>query len=208
MTFDKILERVERYYSQKVSAHGATAQGADWNSVESQRLRFYELLKVCERTRAFSLNDYGCGYGALADYMTEKGLVFQYCGFDISEIMIAAARELHAGANNLQFFTDQSLLNSADYTVASGVFNVKLETSNEEWLDYVLQTLDCMNEVSERGLAFNALTKYSDREFMRGDLFYADPLFLFDYCKQKYSRFVSLVHDYPLYEFTILVRKG
>jgi hypothetical protein len=42
---------------------------------------------------------------------------------------------------------------------------------------------------------------------MRPDLYYADPLFLFDYCKTKFSTLVSLIHDYPLYEFTILVRK-
>jgi hypothetical protein len=42
---------------------------------------------------------------------------------------------------------------------------------------------------------------------MRDDLYYADPLFFFDYCKTRFSRFVTLIHDYPLYEFTILVRK-
>jgi len=30
---------------------------------------------------------------------------------------------------------------------------------------------------------------------------------LFDYCKRTYSRDVALLHDYGLYEFTILVRK-
>ena len=42
---------------------------------------------------------------------------------------------------------------------------------------------------------------------MRPYLYYADPLFLFDYCKKKYSKSVALLHDYGLYEFTILVRK-
>jgi hypothetical protein len=64
-----------------------------------------------------------------------------------------------------------------------------------------------MNSLSRAGFAFNALTKYSDAEFMRPDLYYADPLFLFDHCKCRYSKFVALLHDYPLYEFTILVRK-
>jgi len=38
-------------------------------------------------------------------------------------------------------------------------------------------------------------------------LYYADPIFLFEHCRRTFSRFVSLIHDYPLYEFTILVRK-
>ena len=43
-------------------------------------------------------------------------------------------------------------------------------------------------------------------ERMRPDLYYADPCRLFDHCKRRYSRHVALLHDYGLYEFTILVR--
>jgi hypothetical protein len=42
---------------------------------------------------------------------------------------------------------------------------------------------------------------------MRPDLYYADPRAIFDHCKRTFSRWVALLHDYGLYEFTILVRK-
>jgi hypothetical protein len=42
---------------------------------------------------------------------------------------------------------------------------------------------------------------------MRNYLYYADPCALFDLCKRRYSKHVALLHDYGLYEFTILVRK-
>jgi hypothetical protein len=42
---------------------------------------------------------------------------------------------------------------------------------------------------------------------MRADLYYADPAQVFDYCKRRFSPNVALLHDYGLYEFTILVRK-
>jgi len=64
-----------------------------------------------------------------------------------------------------------------------------------------------MNKKSIKGFAFNMLTKYSDREYMKEYLYYADPLFIFDYCKRNFSKKVALIHDYELYEFTILVRK-
>ena len=35
----------------------------------------------------------------------------------------------------------------------------------------------------------------------------ADPAFFFDWCKRNFSRHVSLLHDYGLYEFTLLTRK-
>ena len=42
---------------------------------------------------------------------------------------------------------------------------------------------------------------------MRPDLYYPDPGAVFDRCMRRYSRHVALLHDYGLYEFTILVRK-
>jgi SAM-dependent methyltransferase len=203
----KILDDVECYYSEKIAVHGATARGVDWNSPDSQRLRFVQLLKLTDHSQPFTINDYGCGYGALADYLKGEGYAFQYWGFDISPRMIAKAAELHAGMRELTFVSKKDNLNEADYTVASGIFNVKLRAASTEWESYVLRTLETISRLSKRGFAFNVLTKYSDPELRRPDLYYADPLFFFDYCKTKFSRFVSLIHDYPLYEFTILVRK-
>ena len=203
MSHSNILSRVQEYYDEKLRAHGPTARGVDWNSPESQALRFAQLLKLVDRDR-FTINDFGCGYGALVDYLENNGFEFDYAGFDISTEMIAKARELHARA---RFVSDVTQLPEADYTLASGIFNVKLATGEDDWTQYVLDVLETMNSLSTRGFAFNALTKYSDAEFMRSELYYADPLFFFDHCKRNYSRFVTLLHDYPLYEFTMLVRK-
>jgi len=207
MEFDQILKRTESYYSEKVKAHGATARGVDWNSTESQILRFAQLLKVCDTSAPFSINDYGCGYGALATYLRSTGDVFQYCGFDISAEMIMSAKEINAEQNQITFVSDHALLPVADYTVASGIFNVKQEVGDSEWHSYLLHTLHKLAEQSSKGFAFNVLTRYSDADRMRPDLYYGDPLALFDYCKQHFSRSVALLHDYPLYEFTIIVRQ-
>lgn len=207
MSYRKLLNDVSNYYGRKLESFGATAQGVNWNSDESQRLRFAQLLRLVDVRRRFSINDYGCGYGAFVEYLRETGCSFAYCGFDISPQMIAKAKELYAGTSDVCFVSESSELGLADYTVASGVFNVRLNTPASEWEAYVLDTLQVMDQLSRHGFAFNLLTKYSDMEFMRDDLYYADPLFLFDYCKKHFSRFVSLIHEYPLYEFTILVRK-
>lgn len=59
-----------------------------------------------------------------------------------------------------------------------------------------------------QGFSFNCLTSYSDKEKMRPDLYYADPSKIFDLCKRRYSRNVAVLHDYGLYEFTVIVRKN
>ncbi|HCF28138.1 MAG TPA: SAM-dependent methyltransferase, partial [Cyanobacteria bacterium UBA11049] len=105
------------------------------------------------------------------------------------------------------FTTNENTLAVADYTIACGLLSLKLDNSVEQWEKYVLQLLDKLWSLSKNGLAFNSLTKYSDSQLMRPDLYYPDPCFLFDYCKTRFSRNVALLHDYGLYEFTILVRK-
>ena len=62
-----------------------------------------------------------------------------------------------------------------------------------------------MAEQSRIGFSFNLLTSYVDWE--EDHLYYGDPGVFFEYCKRKHSRFVTLLHDYPLYEWTIAVRK-
>jgi SAM-dependent methyltransferase len=202
-----ILASVEAYYTGKLRAHGATPQGVDWNSAESQALRFDELLRVCPPAGAFSLLDYGCGYGALLAHLRARGAPGPYLGFDISEPMVAEARRQHARDTAARFTAEASVLAPADYVVASGIFNVRLAHAESEWERYVLRTLARLDGLARRGFAFNALSVYSDPGRRRPDLHYADPRALFDHCKRAFSPRVALLHDYPLWEFTILVRK-
>jgi SAM-dependent methyltransferase len=200
-------ETAVRYYSETIRQFGATARGVDWNSEESQMRRFEQLLRLTDEREATSVNDYGCGYGALADYLRQRGRRWQYTGFDISDSMIAHAVAAH-GTDPLCIFTsDLDEVEPADYTFASGVFNVKQDHPAEAWQEYALATLASMDRLSERGFAFNMLSSYSDADKQRDDLFYGRPAFFFDYCKTHFSPWVALLHDYPLYEFTILVRK-
>jgi SAM-dependent methyltransferase len=203
---ERLVGPVERYYSGKVEEHGPSPSGVDWNSAESQELRFEQLLTLHRGGGPFSLNDYGCGYGALAEWLAERYEEFDYRGFDVSESMLACARERLGGDPRCTLAASEDELEPADYTVASGVFNVKLEADDESWREYVLETIDRLAELSTAGFAFNMLTSYSDPEYIRHDLYYGDPRFFFDHCKRRHSRQVALLHDYGLYEFTLIVR--
>ena len=107
----------------------------------------------------------------------------------------------------LQTISDTTEISQADYTIASGIFNIRHATSDEVWLRHMLETITIMNSKSNLGFAFNILSVYSDPEFRKAELYYADPLYLFDFCKRTFSRNVALLHDYGQYDFTIVVRK-
>lgn len=204
--FAGIRQDVEQYYTRRLQEHGATARGVDWNSQESQELRFIQILKVCQ-AEEFSLNELGCGFGSLASFIERLGYKCQYAGYDVATNMIDKAKQIHGERNKWCFEVGSEPLANADYTVCSGIFNVRFSYSDEVWRQYMVSTLDVMHRTSIKGFAFNVLTSYSDPDKRRSDLYYADPCWFFDYCKRTYSKNVALLHDYGLFEFTMLIRK-
>jgi len=200
-----LIRRVADYYTARIMEHGPVPRGVDWSSAESQQMRFEQLVRLCDSGKHFSINDYGCGYGMLARFLETRGDDFTYVGFDISPVMITHAHRALATMPNCAVVENPEQLSVADYTIASGIFNVKLEAGDEEWTAYVVDTLDHMRELSSLGFGFNLLTRHCDRHLMRRDLHYADPGFYVSHCLSRFSRHVSLLHDYPLYEFTVLV---
>jgi SAM-dependent methyltransferase len=202
-----ILAEVANYYSSKLAEHGETPRGVDWNGEESQILRFAQLNKVICMPSGFSLIDLGCGYGALFDYLNACYQDFFYLGYDVSPGMIQSAQKRFSKQTNVRFEIGDNPSEIADYSVASGIFNVKLDRSDVEWREHLEDTLDILDQTSRKGFSFNCLTSYSETEKMRDYLYYANPCEMFDLCKRRYSKNVALVHDYGLYEFTIHVRK-
>ena len=203
-----LLTEVAGYYSAKLTEHGETPQGVDWNGEQSQGLRFENLCRIVNVPEPFSINDLGCGYGAFLDFLAQRYETFSYSGIDVSKDMIRAAERRCQGQAHARFVVAGTPDQVADFSVASGIFNVRLGRADAEWRSYMEATLDALDRSSTRGFAFNCLTSYSDAGKMRDYLYYADPCVLFDLCKRRYSRHVALLHDYGLYEFTILVKKN
>ena len=99
-----LLTEVAEYYSAKLTQHGETPGGVDWNGVESQTLRFEQLCKIINLKNNFSINDIGCGYGytALMLHLVDKNRTI--IGIDFDEEKIAVAQNLPSTQGNIQFF--------------------------------------------------------------------------------------------------------
>jgi len=201
--------KIKDYFDTTLKNHGATPRGVDWNNEETRAARFDQLLKIIKPGEEFSLLDYGCGYGALIDYLNGKQyLCSHYFGFDISESMISAANEIYKKVPWAIFSSHLEELPPADYATACGVFNMKQDAGYDSWTEFVLRSLREMDTHSTKGFSVNFLTKYSDPDRMRKFTEKPFPAFLFDYCKRNFSKNVALLHDYALYDFTLLIRKN
>lgn len=204
-----LLDKINGLYSSNLSENGVKSTAVGWNSPESQALRFDKLTSVIgDRSGPVSVNDYGCGYGAHLEHLVQtRGIqVSGYAGYDLSEEMLAAARsELSWFSGELSLLCSSEISTISDYTFVSGTFNVRFEADDCVWQDFIEQKLDEIDAHSRCGFSFNLLSTYVD--WKEEHLFYGDPCYWFDLSKRKYSRRVTLLHDYPLYEWTILVKK-
>lgn len=206
------FEQSERlYYGQRQEKEVATFFDVGWKSQEAQYARFLQFERLFRNDKSFTINDLGCGnselYLFLKNTYPDKQVV--YHGYDHLDSMIEIGKNRFPSiANCLQVITDASEMKMADYTVASGIFNLKFELEGESWREHILFTIEQMSKVSSKGFAFNALTSYSDPDFMRPELFYSEPEWLFSHCMSKYGREVALFHDYGQFDFTISVRKA
>ncbi|CAN5492971.1 class I SAM-dependent methyltransferase [soil metagenome] len=203
-------KEINNFYREKLKEYGASAEGMGWRDTSSQEIRFKQLIKVIDSSIPFSINDVGSGSGDLITLLkSEFKDQFSYSGYDNLKEMTELAKKQFPESKTIKFKTikDYADLDQADYSVASGIFNVKNSIDASDWQQYILATITTLSLYSRKGFAFNALTSYSDTDKMKSDLYYSDPLFLFDYCKTKFSKNVALLHDYGIYDFTILVRK-
>lgn len=201
--------RIARYYTGRLERFGPTPAGVDWPNERNQQLRFAQLLRICDFSTSFSLNDLGCGYGALLGYVRDvyPRCKIAYQGADISPAMVSQARALwykDAGAA----FELGSAPGPADYSVASGIFNVRLDEPLRLWERFVADSLRSMAAASRRGFAINFL-KPLPRGTEGPPELYRPPLARWPaFCKAGLGARVEVISGYGLREVTLLVRTG
>lgn len=203
--FDSIRSEAAAYYSSKLATHGPTSKGVDWNGTGSHELRHRQFLRLLEGDRDASVIDLGCGFGDFFRFLRAERHHGPFIGYDVAPSMIAEAARLH-GEVGCRWLVGGEPSETADYAVASGIFNVKGSVPVEAWERYMFDTVDALARAGRRGFAFNVLSLSSDPERRAAHLFYADAAGILAHCLRRYGRSVALLQDYGLYEFTVIVR--
>lgn len=197
---------VEAYYARKVRTFGATSLGVDWPSTPSLELRLVQLLKVCDFSTPFSLNDLGCGYGAALDLIERRWPAnrIDYRGIDLSGDMVAHARGRWQHRPETDFRVGHLCGRVADYAIASGVFNVRLDQPMRLWTAHVRAMLMDLHLSSRKGFAVNFMLPAAVNGVP--ELYGSQPDPWLAHCRTVLGRSVELVQGYGLREYTLLVR--
>lgn len=205
----ELLSPVVKAYRRRLLEFGATPQGVFWRNQVNVDKRFEVLLRIFDEAALageIAVNDLGCGYGAFFDVLQTHPALrgSRYIGYDVCTDMLEAAQK-RIRDPRATFIRSAAPTETADYSFASGTFNLKLEASERPWGDYVKALLALLWEKTTKGLAFNMLDV---RQKRAGDgLFYADPADFGDFCRTAFSPHVELIENYGLPDWTILVRR-
>ena len=196
---------LQSHYKKAILKHGDTPEGAQWSSKETQEKRFEILLDI-EDIKGSSVLDFGCGTGAMLDYLNKRALATRYTGCDIVEEALQIAKKKFAMLPKARFgFFEEFSADVFDYTFVSGVFNNKVEDNKAYYQNY----LKSLWERTKKGLAFNMMSYYVD--YYDDELFYEKPENVFSFVKDNLSPFVVLRNDYQVkqgiipFEFTVYV---
>ena len=203
-----IYTGIAAYYSAKIARFGATPSGVDWTCQATQEMRFVQLLKLCDFTSPFSLNDLGCGYGALIAYLDRRhdDCAVDYLGIDVSEAMVRRARRLWRDRGNAAFALGHASPRMADYAVASGIFNVAQDQPRHDWERFVAASLDDLHGTTRRGFAVNFMKRPAGATARHG-LYTTETALWARYCAARFNATAEVRDGYGLMEFTLIVRK-
>jgi SAM-dependent methyltransferase len=199
---------IAEYYTAKVRKFGATPLGVDWSCVPTQQMRFVQLLKMCDFAAPFSLNDVGCGYGALLSYLDWRhaSCAVDYLGLDLSQAMLRHARRLWRNRPNVAFTLGGTSPRLADYSLASGIFNVQQDQPRGVWEVFVTTTLNELHRTSRRGFSVNFMRAPYPGSAERAGLYSTEPERWARYCTSEFGAAAEVIEDYGLREFTLIVR--
>lgn len=114
----------KKFYSSAIDLHGVSAKGVNWNSSDSQNLRFKIILELLpQNLNKFTLADAGCGFGDFYLYAKKMAtLPKKYIPIDSLEEMVSITKE-RTDSEAILADICKDPLPSASYYICSGAMN-------------------------------------------------------------------------------------
>lgn len=195
--------KITNLYGNRYKKFGRSHKTAGWGSAEDQYLRF-ELLFRNINPKGKSIIDVGCGLGDLVPFLNKRSRGdFDYLGIDICKPLLDDAKKRFS-SDRITFLVGDILeirkLKSADIVVLSGALNFKIQSNQTYAKNMIKKMFGLAKEVA----CINFMSSYVD--FQTKKNYHYSPETIFRFAKSL-TRWVSLYHDYPLWEFTIQLYK-
>jgi len=198
------LRALAAVYNERLGRFGNHHKTVGWGSAEDQALRFEVLCRGLS-LEGRRILDVGCGLGDFVPWARRKfGDSFSYHGVDVAADLVERARELHGDERRL--FSSGLLEDNVDegerfdFVICSGTFSLRI---SDNW-GSMQNVFQLAWKRTDGVLAANFLSTYVDYQLEKD--FHFDPCEVFSFAREM-TPYVTLYHDYPLYEFSVQLHR-
>ena len=199
-------EPQRRHFAELFHRHVGTPMAVSSESAAHKQLRYDRLTRILPAKGAVSVHDVGMGMGALGEYLIEQrgDLQLEYSGSDIVPEYVDHCRKHFPDCSfHLRDLAESAASEQYDYVLMSGVFHQMRETPRADWEAFAQTLIANCFKMSRVGVAFNFVSEFVD--FHQPHVYYCDLSKLLHFVNGRLSRFFTLDHAYPLFEFTVFV---
>ena len=198
------LESIREHYEKALRTPGDSGKRVGWRDTTAQMTRFNCIFQLLTGYEPRSVADIGCGTADFLSFLRAQGWAGAYIGTDISQAMIQEASRRFAGDAHSKFIVTDSPP-QADVVVASGIFNVSLNSDATIWKEYCEDSIRRMWQSAGQGIVFNMLSTDSDPDKRNLDLSYFDPSDWLCFVRKQLSMHVRIDQTYGQFDFTVAV---
>ena len=202
--------KLEEKYSKQFIKYGATPEGSYWLDISRQNLRFKILLQEVAKLQdhwELSLGDIGCGYGALAQYISDEcsSKNIQYYGYDISKELINFCKKNYR-LTWAEFKVGTKPHLDVDICLISATFNLTATKNVTDWENYMFKTLTNCWLNTKTALIFNLQTSHT-AHISKGNIFYGDKYSIASRCKLHFGPTSLVYHTDLPHDTTFVVER-
>lgn len=203
---EDVSKKQEDYYGSLFQKHGAGVDAVASGEQVYKDLRYEKLSAVFADDRDFSIHDVGFGLGHYYEYMkhTRPGLAFTYSGSEVTRSFVDHCQKAYP---DLSFFhrdlAKKAFEEKYDYLIFGGTFYHKVDTPDADFEEFIFSILQNAFAMARKGISFNFITDFVDYRYE--DLYYAKIAAISKFVRHNLSRFFTIDHSSPLFEFTVSV---
>jgi SAM-dependent methyltransferase len=205
----ELLKPVAHSYEWSINKYGPTHRATAWRDEKRQQRRFdifSGLLAHDSNRDNVTINDLGCGYGAMFNTYRKLSQFTngKYFGYDISTAMIKAA-EKKVSDPRARFILSHKATENADYSFVSGTYNMKMAADDDEWLEYIEKNIVHLWSKTKISMGFNMLNIASP--LREKTLYYADPNHFIKFCEKNLRGSIHMIDLLSPNEFVLFIIK-
>jgi trans-aconitate methyltransferase len=193
-----MIENVKKQYQDAYNRYGNSLD-AVFIPKGRQQERFSSLMTYVKK-ESFSILDYGCGLGQMANYINQQFPKAHYHGVDIIEDFISENNAKYDFGRFEIIRNCYDIKENYDVITAAGVFNLLYVQDIKQHQQIVYDNLIHLFSKTIDILSVNFMTDQVD--FIQEGAFHQNISELYDFAKSKLTKRVAVDESYMPYEFT------